>query len=114
MTSNIAPDMSGVVVQPPQPPMSPQTHQLTQNPNMETGGVTNNSSWMSWSKTANWVEIGFMIIGTAAFLYMIKYYRYRMNVERDTIQKLQLRADELSAEITGLKSQRQKTQSRTF
>jgi FtsZ-binding cell division protein ZapB len=55
-----------------------------------------------------------MILGTAAFLYMIKYYRYRMNVERDTIQKLQLRADELSAEVTSLKSQKQKTQSRTF
>jgi FtsZ-binding cell division protein ZapB len=37
-----------------------------------------------------------------------------MNVERDTIQKLQLRADELSAEVTSLKSQKQKTQSRTF
>lgn len=114
MTPNIAPDMSGVAVQPPQPPMPPQTPQLTQNPIMENGGDTANSSWKSWAKTANWVEIGFMILGTAAFLYMIKYYRYRMNVERDTIQKLQLRADELSAEITGLKSQKQKTQSRTF
>jgi hypothetical protein len=113
MNPNIATDMSGVQVQPPQPPMPPTpAPALVQNPVMENGGETN--SWKSWSKSANWVEIGFMILGTAAFLYMIKYYRYRMNVERDTIQKLQLRADELSAEITGLKSQKQKTQSRTF
>jgi len=111
MNTNIATDMSGVQVQPPQPPMPP-APQLVQNPVMENGGETN--SWKSWSKSANWVEIGFMILGTAAFLYMIKYYRYRMNVERDTIQKLQLRQDEMSAEITGLKSQKQKTQSRTF
>lgn len=108
---NIAPDTSGVVVQPPQPPAVPQ---VTQAPIMEGGGDTVDSSWKTWSKGANWVEIGFMIVGVAAFLYMIKYYRYRMNVERDTLQKLQLRADELSAEITGLKSQKQKTQSRTF
>ena len=114
MNPNIATDMSGVQVQPPQPPMPTPTPQLTQNPIMEDGGATSNSSWKSWSKSANWVEIGFMILGTAAFLYMIKYYRYRMNVERDTLQKLQLRADELSAEITGLKSQKQKPQSRTF
>jgi hypothetical protein len=112
MNTNIATDMSGVQVQPPQPPMPTPTPQVTQNPIMENGGET--SSWKSWSKSANWVEIGFMILGTAAFLYMIKYYRYRMNVERDTIQKLQLRADELSAEVTSLKSQKQKTQSRTF
>jgi len=108
---NIGGEMSGVAIQPPQPPAMPQ---VTQSPIMENGGDVSNSSWKEWSKGANWVEIGFMVVGVAAFLYMIKYYRYRMNVERDTIQKLQLRADELSAEITGLKSQKQKTQSRTF
>jgi hypothetical protein len=113
MMNNMTPDMSGVQVQAPQPPQPPIAPQVTQAPVMENGGTTN-SSWKAWSKSANWVEIGFMILGTAAFLYMIKYYRYRMNVERDTLQKVQLRTDELSAEITGLKSQKQKTQSRTF
>lgn len=111
MMNNMTPDMSGVQVQPPQPPITPQ---VTQAPPLVDGGATTDTSWKGWSKSANWVEIGFMIVGVAAFLYMIKYYRYRMNIERDTLQKVQLRTDELAAEITGLKTPKQKPQSRTF
>lgn len=97
-------DIGTPIAQPPQPPMPP-AQPMVQNtaPTMAEGGTTD-SSWKSWSKSANWVEIGFMIIGTAAFLYMVRYYKYRMNTEREQIQKLQLKTDEMTAEIAGLKT----------
>lgn len=97
-------DIGTPAPQPPQPPMPP-VQPLVQNPapTMAEGGTTD-SSWKSWSKSANWVEIGFMILGTAAFLYMVRYYKYRMNTEREQIQKLQLKTDEMTAEIAGLKT----------
>lgn len=101
------PDMN-VGVATPQPPMPP----VAQNPapSLETGGATDDS-WKGWAKSANWVEIGFMVLGTAAFLFMIRYYKYRMNTEREQIQKLQLKTDEMTAEIAGLKTPK-KSQSR--
>jgi len=100
-------DMSASVPQPPQPPMQP-TMQTA--PTLETGGTTD-TSWRGWAKSANWVEIGFMVLGTAAFLFMVRYYKYRMNTEREQIQKLQLKTDEMTAEIAGLKTPK-KSQSR--
>lgn len=93
-------DMSASVPQPPQPPMQP-TMQTAST--LETGGTTD-TSWKGWAKSANWVEIGFMVLGTAAFLFMVRYYKYRMNTEREQIQKLQLKTDEMTAEIAGLKT----------
>jgi hypothetical protein len=87
-------DMSASVPQPPQPPMQP-TMQTA--PTLETGGTTD-TSWKGWAKSANWVEIGFMVLGTAA-------------TEREQIQKLQLKTDEMTAEIAGLKTPK-KSQSR--
>ena len=100
-------DMSASVPQPPQPPMQPT---MQSAPSLETGGTTD-ASWKGWAKSANWVEIGFMVLGTAAFLFMIRYYKHRMNTEREQIQKLQLRTDEMTAEIAGLKTPK-KSQSR--
>ena len=92
-----------MMAQPPQPPQPPMQPVVQSTPTMETGGATD-SSWKGWAKSANWVEIGFMILGTAAFLFMVRYYRYRMNTEREQIQKLQLKTDEMTAEIAGLKT----------
>ena len=100
-------DMSASVPQPPQPPMQPT---MQTPPTLETGGTTD-TSWKGWAKSANWVEIGFMVLGTAAFLFMVRYYKYRMNTEREQIQKLQLKTDEMTAEIAGLKTPK-KSQSR--
>lgn len=97
-------NMSGVVAQPPQPPMPPVTQTPPMSAPMMADGGQMDTSWKAWSKSANWVEIGFMILGTAAFLYMVRYYKYRMNTEREQIQKLQLKADEMTAEIAGLKT----------
>lgn len=107
-----APDMSmsGVNVNPPMPPIQA-TPMVSQNPILENGGATN-TNWKSWAKAQNWVEIGFLILGTAAFFYMIKYYKYRMNVERDALQKMQLKTDELTAEMAGLKTALSRKQSR--
>ena len=92
----------------PQAPIQPVVAQT--QPMMETGGATE-TSWKDWAKSANWVEIGFMVLGTAAFLFMVRYYKYRMNTEREQIQKLQLKTDEMTAEIAGLKTPK-KSQSR--
>jgi hypothetical protein len=62
-------DIGTPIPQPPQPPMPP-AQPMVQNPapTMAEGGTTD-SSWKSWGKSANWVEIGFMILGRiCAFL----------------------------------------------
>lgn len=97
---------SATVPQPPQPPVQPP---VTQNPPvMENGGQT---TWKDWAKKTNWVEVGFMTLGVATFFFLIKYYRHRLYAEKEAIQKLQLKQDEIASEMAGLKSKMKKTAS---
>lgn len=90
----------------PQPPV-----QAPPNPNpqvMENGGstATTNTSWGSYVQKLNWVEVGFMILGTAAFLYMIRYYKYRLHTDRESVKGLERKIDEIKADIAKMKTQK--------
>jgi hypothetical protein len=89
----------GTIPQPPpvQPPVA------TPTPMMENGGQTN-TPWGQYVRKLNWVEVGFMILGTAAFLYMIRYYKYRLYTDRDSVKNLERRCDELKAEMAKMKT----------
>jgi len=97
---------------PPQPPQPP-TPPAPQNPPvMENGGATS-GTWKEWAKKTNWVEVGFMTLGAAAFLFLIRYYRQRMYMEKEAIKKLQLKQDEIASEMAGLKSTMKKSAGRS-
>jgi len=64
-------------------------------PIMENGGQTSSSD-TSFFKNINWVEVGFMILGSAALLYTIFYYKVQM-------QKTQLENSRLSKQIDEVK-----------
>ncbi len=106
MTTTTAPMVDstagGAIPQPPpvQAPPTP-TPQL-----MENGGTTTteNTSWGAYVKKLNWVEVGFMVLGTAAFLYMIKYYKYRLYADRESVKNLERKCDEIKADIAKMKT----------
>jgi hypothetical protein len=91
----------------PQPPVqTPPTPTATPT-TMENGGAT---PWGQYVRKLNWVEVGFMILGTAAFLYMIRYYKYRLYTDRDSIKNLERRCDELKVEQAKMKTPPKKQQ----
>lgn len=108
MTTPVAAPAATPTILAPSQPVMPAP--AVQTPAFDNGGAmeTPNKTWGQYVKTANWVEIGFLILGTAAFLYMIKYYRYRMYTEREDLKKIHLTNDEMKADLIGIKSTIQK------
>jgi len=85
----------------PQPPV--QAPATTTPQVMENGG-TANTAWGDYVRKLNRVEVGFMILGTAAFLYMIRYYKYRLYTDRESVKNLERRCDELKADMAKMKT----------
>lgn len=87
----------------PQPPVQAPTTPVATPQMMENGGSTS-TPWGAYVRKLNLVEVGFMILGTAAFLYMIRYYKYRLYADRESIKNLERRCDELKAEQAKMKT----------
>lgn len=85
----------------PQPPIQAPP---TPTPSVMENGGTTSTSWSTYVQKLNWVEVGFMILGTAAFLYMIRYYKYRLYTDRESVKNLERRCDEIKADIAKMKT----------
>lgn len=111
-------DASGVTITAPQPPTTPVPQPpmppapapaATPTPMptpMSDGGVAAQNSWKSFFSAANWVEIGFMALGVTAFMFMVKYYRHKLNADREMNKKLQLQIDDIQAQMAAMKTKK--------
>jgi hypothetical protein len=66
-------------------------------PVMANGGET--SSGTSFFKSINWLEFGFMVLGTTALLYTIHYYKVQMEKTKLLNQRTARQIDELKMNL---------------
>ncbi len=97
---NTANPMEASVAQPPQPPISSPvtTVKMNQPASAPAGG------WQQFFKQVGWVEVGFTILGTAALLFLIRYYRYRLYAEKESAKKMQSEMDDLTAKVAKIET----------
>ena len=69
----------------------------TATPIMANGGET--SSGTSFFKSINWLEFGFMVLGTTALLYTINYYKVQMEKTKLLNQRTARQIDELKMNL---------------
>lgn len=108
--------MAGATVAAPQPPQPPMPPMQPVAPVMQDGGMmqpVNNNGWSGFFRTLNWVEIGFMTLGTAAFFTMIYYYKHTLNKGKESARKMQIEIDELSAKVKKLEQPKKQPQRST-
>ena len=105
MNPNNTPDpmMVSTVSQPPlmQPnvAMPPQQPIVMNNPT-----PVDNNGWQQFFRQVSWVEVGFLILSTAAFLFLIRYYRYRLYADKNSSKKMQMEVDDLTAKVSGIET----------
>lgn len=111
MTPVIDPMMTGVATAPPSnsPTVPPGVSIPGQTPLpvMADGGMATppkGGSWNQFFRQISWVEAGFMILGTAALLFLIRYYRYRLYADKESAKKLQAELDDLNAKVTSIET----------
>lgn len=76
-----------------QPPMQP-----GQPPMYQQGGM------LAALKTINWVEFGFMVLGTLAILQIGHYYRHKLIKDKADNKAMQKQIDELENKILASKN----------
>jgi len=94
-TSTPPPMAEGAVNLSAPTPIPVNTPASTPTPIMANGGETSNSD-ASFFKSINWLQVGFMILGSAALLYVIYYYKIHM-------EKVKLENDRLGKQIDEVK-----------
>lgn len=77
-----------------QPPMQ----MPGQPPMYQQGGI------VAALKSINWVEFGFLVLGTIAIMQIGYYYRYKLIKDKADNKAMQKQIDELENKIAGLKS----------
>ena len=68
---------------------------------MESGGETSSSSG-SFFSNINWVQVGFMVLGTTALLYTIFYYKVEITKNKLINNRLGKQVDELKMNLQSL------------
>lgn len=71
----------------------------TAAPIMANGGETTSSSGRSFFKNINWIEFGFMVLGTTALLYTIHYYKVQTEKNKLLNQRTAKQIDELKMNL---------------
>lgn len=114
MNPAIDPMMSGVATPTPAPPPAAapvppgvSVPGQTPMPMMAEGGMAappKGGSWNQFFRQISWVEAGFMILGTAALLFLIRYYRYRLYADKESAKKMQAEMDDLNAKVTSIET----------
>lgn len=91
--------MSAGVVNLSAPTPTPQADGVSApTPVMANGGETS-SSGTSFFKSINWLEFGFMVLGTTALLYTINYYKVQMEKTKLLNQRTAKQIDELKMNL---------------
>ena len=82
------------VVQQPSPPTPPPSV-----PVMESGGSTATGGLRGFFNGINWIEVGFMILGSVALYYTIQYYRDKLKQDRQVRDEHQRQIDEIKMNV---------------
>lgn len=94
------------------PPSTPPPTPMPQAPTTQMGTGDEGSgddTLMGTLKSFNWIEIGFGILGTAALLAIIQYYRYSINQQKAFQVEMQNKIDDLEIKYSDLKSVEEKS-----
>jgi hypothetical protein len=94
------------------PPSTPPPTPMPQAPTTQMGTGDEGSgddTLMGTLKSFNWIEIGFGILGTAALLAIIQYYRYSLNQQKAFQLEVQNKIDDLEIKYSDLKSVEEKS-----
>jgi len=92
---------AGVVVQTPQAATTnlSQPAPIQQFSNSSYGG----NNFGSYFRNTNWLEIGFLVLGTTALFCVIYYYRQKTKVGIKDGKKVQQELSELKSDISEIK-----------
>ena len=106
-----APAQAPAQAQPiPAPPMV-QTP-MPAAPQMASGGVT--GSVNDFFRGVNWVDVGILMLGTAALYYTIYYYRIKIKAQKRELADMGNKVDMMEAKVSAIqKQQQEQNQSRT-
>ena len=86
----------------PAPTPAPAPVVATPNVQMADGGniVTETSSGVkSFFNDLNWMEVGFSILGVSALVYVIYYYRFKLQQDKLINNELQRQIDEIKMNL---------------
>lgn len=91
----------------PTPPMP-----MPAAPQMSSGGVT--GSVNDFFRGVNWVDVGILMLGTAALYYTIYYYRIKIKAQKRELADMGNKVDMMEAKVSAIqKQQQEQNQSRT-
>lgn len=92
-------------VAPPAPEMPPVVYTQPQTPTMETGGkVSKNESFKEVFSDLNPMRIGYGILASAAFFFLIDYFRYNKLMKKTFVANVEDKIDELTIKYSDLNS----------
>lgn len=81
-------------------PQAPVTIGATATPIMENGGQTSSGDgWGSFLKNTNWLQVGFMILGSYALLTVVRYYQIESQKNRLANNRLRKDIDEVKMNL---------------
>lgn len=66
---------------------------------MASGGGISSGSWNDFLKSVNPIEVGFMVLGAAALMFIIHYYRQKAILEKNQVPEFQRQLDELTMNL---------------
>lgn len=95
-TPPAAPPMPAVESTPAAPPVNNAMYEPA--PIMQEGGKVSSGGFF---QSLNWLEVGFGILGVAALLYAIQYYRFKIREDKMVNNQLQRQIDEVKMNLQG-------------
>jgi len=101
VTSTPPPMAQGAINLSAPEPMATTSAPVMATPIMENGGqtATTGGSISDFFKNINWLEVGFMMLGSAALIYTIYYYRVEMNKNKLANNRTAKQIDELKMNL---------------
>jgi hypothetical protein len=74
-------------------------------PQMQSGGVT--GSVNDFFRGVNWVDVGILMLGTAALYYTIYYYRIKIKAQKRELADMGNKVDMMEAKVSAIQKQQQ-------
>jgi hypothetical protein len=96
----------------PIPAPQPMVQTPMSAPVMANGGVSGSGSLRSFLKEINWVDVGILMLGTAALYYTIYYYRIKIKAQKRELADIGNKMDMMEAKVSAIQKQQQ-SQSQT-
>jgi hypothetical protein len=93
--------------QPIPAPMAQTPMPATPTTMMASGGVSGSGSLDSFFRGVNWVDVGILMLGTAALYYTIYYYRIKIKAQKRELADIGNKMDMMEAKVSAIQKQQQ-------